>query len=117
MSVAILHQGDYLIASIQSDLSDSQVLALRDDLAERVGRHRVRGLVVDVAALDVIDSFVARALRSLAITAPPPRPAGCRRAPSRRREDVRPSRSSTPMRRGRARRAAVSRFSRNWTMA
>lgn len=69
MSVAILRQGDYIIASIQSDLSDRQVLELRDDLAERVGRYRARGLVVDVEALDVIDSFVARALRSIAITA------------------------------------------------
>jgi rsbT antagonist protein RsbS len=67
--VAILPQGEYLIASVQSDLSDSEVLNLRDDLAERVGRHRVRGIVVDVTALDVIDSFVARSLRSLAVTA------------------------------------------------
>jgi rsbT antagonist protein RsbS len=69
MSVAILRKGEYLIAAIQSDLSDSEVLALRDDLIERVGRLRVLGIVVDVAALDVIDSFVARALRSLALTA------------------------------------------------
>ena len=69
MSVAILRQGDYLIASIQGDLTDGQVLALRDDLAERVGQYRARGLIVDVAALDVIDSFVARSLRSIAITA------------------------------------------------
>ncbi len=69
MSVAILRQGDYLIASIQSDLSDSEILALRDDLSERIGRLRCRGLVVDVAALEVIDSFVARALRQIAITA------------------------------------------------
>jgi rsbT antagonist protein RsbS len=69
VSVAILRQGDYLIASIQGDLTDGQVLALRDDLAERVGHYRARGLIVDVAALDVIDSFVARSLRSIAITA------------------------------------------------
>jgi rsbT antagonist protein RsbS len=69
VSVAILRQGDYLIASIQSDLSDSEILALRDDLSERIGRLRCRGLVVDVAALGVIDSFVARALRQIAITA------------------------------------------------
>ena len=69
MAVAILHQGDYLIASIQSDLTDSQVVRLRDDLTERVGAHRVRGIIVDVAALDVIDSFVARSLRSIAVTA------------------------------------------------
>ena len=69
MSVAILHQGDYLIASIQSDLTDSQVLRLRDELAERVGRHRARGIIVDVGAMDVVDSFVARSLRSIAVTA------------------------------------------------
>src|SRR3954471_1821441 len=69
MTVPTRRRGGYVIASIQSDLSDAQVLALRDELAELVGRVRARGLVVDVAALDVIDSFVARALRSLAQTA------------------------------------------------
>ena len=65
MSVAILRQGDYLIASIRSDLSDGQLLALRNDLADRVGAHRIRGIVIDVGALDVIDSFMARSLRSI----------------------------------------------------
>jgi rsbT antagonist protein RsbS len=69
MSVAILRQGDYLIASIQSDLSDTEVLALRQELTDLVGRHRARGIVIDVAALDVIDSFVARSLRSIVLAA------------------------------------------------
>jgi rsbT antagonist protein RsbS len=69
VAVAILRQGDYLVASIRSDLTDREVLALRDDLAERVGSDGARGLIVDVAALDVIDSFVARSLRSIAMTA------------------------------------------------
>ena len=69
MAVAILRQGDYLVASIRSDLTDREVLALRDDLAERVGSDGARGLIIDVAALDVIDSFVARSLRSIAMTA------------------------------------------------
>ena len=69
MSVAILRQGDYLIASIQSDLSDSEVIELRHELAELVGRYRARGIVIDVAALDVIDSFVARSLRAIVLTA------------------------------------------------
>ncbi len=69
MSVAILRQGQYLIASIQSDLSDSEVIELRHQLAELVGRHRTQGIVIDVAALDVIDSFVARALRAIVLTA------------------------------------------------
>jgi rsbT antagonist protein RsbS len=69
MAVAILRQGDYLIASIRSDLTDGQLLALRDDLADRVGAQRIRGIIVDVRALDVIDSFMARSLRSIAETA------------------------------------------------
>ena len=69
MSVAILRQGDVLIASIQSDLTDREVVGLRDELVERVGRERARGIVVDVAAMDVIDSFVARSLRAIALTA------------------------------------------------
>jgi rsbT antagonist protein RsbS len=66
MSVAILSQGEHLIASIQSDLSDPEILRFRDELIERVGRERARGVIVDVSALDVIDSFVARSLQSLA---------------------------------------------------
>ena len=69
MAVPILKQGSYLIATIQSALSDTGVLELRDDLAERVGRFRSRGIIIDVAALDVIDSFVARSLRTIALTA------------------------------------------------
>ena len=69
MRVAVLRQGDYLIASIQSDLTDSEVVALREELLERVGRFRCRGVIVDVGALDVIDSFVARSLTSIATTA------------------------------------------------
>jgi rsbT antagonist protein RsbS len=69
MSVAILRQDEYLIASIQSDLSDSEVIELRHELAELVGRHRARGIVIDVSALEVIDSFVARSLRAIVLTA------------------------------------------------
>jgi rsbT antagonist protein RsbS len=69
VAVPILRQGEYLVASTRSDLTDNAVLALRDDLAERVGSYRARGLIIDVGALDVIDSFVARSLRALAMTA------------------------------------------------
>ena len=68
MSVAILREGDYLIAAILSDLTDTEVVELRGELIELVGRYRSRGLVIDVSALDVIDSFVARALRSIVLT-------------------------------------------------
>jgi rsbT antagonist protein RsbS len=67
--VSILSHGDYLVAVIQHDLSDSEILELRDDLVERIGRHRARAVVVDVSALDVVDSFFARALRAMAVAA------------------------------------------------
>jgi rsbT antagonist protein RsbS len=66
MRVPILKQGDYLIASIQSALSDQDLMQLRDDLAEQAGRFRSRGIIVDVTALDVMDSFACRTLRSIA---------------------------------------------------
>ncbi len=66
MLVPILKQGDYLIASIQSELSDADLLKLRDDLVRRVSEYRSRGVVVDVTVLDVMDSFATRTLRSLA---------------------------------------------------
>ena len=66
MLVPILKQGDYLIASIQSALTDTDLLRLRDDLADQVGRYRSRGVIVDVTVLDVMDSFAVRTLSSLA---------------------------------------------------
>jgi rsbT antagonist protein RsbS len=69
MTVPILKQGDVLIASIQAALSDRDLVELRDELAERIGRHRSRGVVIDVTALDVLDSFATRTLRGVAYTA------------------------------------------------
>jgi rsbT antagonist protein RsbS len=66
MRVPILKQGYYLIASIQSALSDEDLLHLRDDLVERVGRYRSRGAIIDVTVLDVMDSFAVRTLRGIA---------------------------------------------------
>ncbi len=66
MPVPILKQGGYLIASIQSVLSDSDLVELRDSLGERVGTYRARGVIIDVTVLDVIDSFATRTLRTIA---------------------------------------------------
>ncbi len=66
MQVPILKQGPYLIASIQSALSDDDLVRLRDALVERVGKFRSRGVIVDVTPLDVMDSFATRTLRDLA---------------------------------------------------
>jgi rsbT antagonist protein RsbS len=66
MAVPILKQGKYLIASIQSALTDSDMVSLREDLMEQVGRYRSRGIIIDVTALDVMDSFASRSLRNIA---------------------------------------------------
>ena len=69
MSVPILKQGDVLIASIQAALTDQDLVRLHDELADQVGRFRSRGVIIDVTALDVLDSFATRTLRSVAYTA------------------------------------------------
>ena len=66
MPVPILKQRDYLIASIQTALNDEDLKRLREALVAQVGEFRSRGVIVDVTALDVMDSFAARTLRDLA---------------------------------------------------
>jgi rsbT antagonist protein RsbS len=64
--VSILRQGAYLIASIHTALDDSQMVRFQEDLIAQIGEHRSRGVVIDVAALDVIDSFGSKTLRNTA---------------------------------------------------
>ena len=63
---SILRQGPYLIASFHTALDDSQLVRFQHDLVERIGADRARGVVIDVAALDVVDSFATRTLRDIA---------------------------------------------------
>jgi len=67
--VSILRQGSYLIASIHTALNDSELTRFQHDLIAQVGRYRARGVIIDVAALDVLDSFAAHTLRTIARTA------------------------------------------------
>jgi rsbT antagonist protein RsbS len=66
LRVSILTQGSYLIASIHTALDDGQLLRFQHDLIERIGAQRSRGVIIDVAALDVLDSFGSRTLRDIA---------------------------------------------------
>lgn len=66
MPVPILKQGPILIASVQAALTDSDTERLRYDLMDRVSRYRAQGIIVDVTAIDVMDSFAARSLRTIA---------------------------------------------------
>ena len=62
---SILRQGANLIASIHTALDDSQLVRFQHDLVRRIGAERARGVVIDVAALDVLDSFASRTLRDI----------------------------------------------------
>lgn len=64
--VSILRQGAYLIASVHTALDDSEMVRLQNDLVEQIGKSRARGVIIDVAALDVLDSFGSRTLRNIA---------------------------------------------------
>jgi rsbT antagonist protein RsbS len=66
MPVPILAQAPYLIASVQDALTDADLIALQDSLLYEAQRRRCHGVVVDVTALDVMDSFSTQTLRSLA---------------------------------------------------
>lgn len=68
MPVPILKQGPYLVASIQDALSDREVLELQENLLKQIGEVRASGIIVDVTAMDVIDSFASRSLRTVALT-------------------------------------------------
>jgi rsbT antagonist protein RsbS len=63
--VSIMRQGTYLIASIHTALDDAQMVRFQRDLIDAIGRHRSRGVIIDVAALDVVDSFGSRTLRDI----------------------------------------------------
>ena len=66
MLVSVLRQGDFLIASIHTALDDEEMVRFQQDVVARIGANRSRGVIIDVAALDVLDSFGSRCLRNLA---------------------------------------------------
>jgi len=66
VSVPILKQAPHLIATVQSALTDADIVQLRDALVDQVGRFRSRGVIIDAAALDVMDSFATNTLQQMA---------------------------------------------------
>ncbi|HET7707786.1 MAG TPA: STAS domain-containing protein [Thermoanaerobaculia bacterium] len=67
--IPILKMGPYLLVSIQVDMDDRTAMALQDDLMEQIVRHRARGVLIDISALDVVDSFIGRMLADTAAMA------------------------------------------------
>jgi len=67
--VPVLKIGDLLLVSIQVDMEDQTALALQEDLADRIVATGCRGVIIDITAMDIVDSFVGRTLSSIAAIA------------------------------------------------
>jgi rsbT antagonist protein RsbS len=66
VEVPILKQGEILIATVQAALTDSDLLQLRRALLEKVAKARARAIIIDLTAMDVMDSFASRTVREVA---------------------------------------------------
>lgn len=63
--VPILRMGKTLLVTIQVDMQDQTAMALQDDLAERIAQTGASGVMIDISALEIVDSFVGRMLASI----------------------------------------------------
>ena len=64
--IPILRLGDFLLVSIQVDMHDRLALSLQDDLTKRIADSGARGVLIDISALDIVDSFIGRMLGNIA---------------------------------------------------
>ncbi|MCU0117488.1 STAS domain-containing protein [Pseudomonas sp. B2M1-30] len=64
--IPILQMGDFLLVTIQVDMHDQLALTLQDDLSERISRTSARGVLIDISALDMVDSFIGRMISTIA---------------------------------------------------
>ena len=64
--IPILKMGEFLLVTIQVDMHDRLALTLQDDLTERIVKARARGVLIDISALEVVDSFIGRMLANIA---------------------------------------------------
>lgn len=64
--VPILRIGDVLLVSIQVDLQDQGVQSLQEDLAEQINVTGARGVIIDISAVDIVDSFIGRMFATIA---------------------------------------------------
>ncbi len=67
--IPILKLGDILIVTIQVDVHDRLALALQDDLTAKIVKTGARGVLIEISALDIVDSFIGRMLNTIAATA------------------------------------------------
>jgi rsbT antagonist protein RsbS len=64
--IPIMRIGDCLLVTIQVDMHDRMALALQEDLAEKIVATRARGVMIDISALEIVDSFIGRMLNNIA---------------------------------------------------
>ena len=64
--IPILKMGEYLLVTIQVDMHDRLAMTLQDDLTDRIVKTRARGVLIDISALEVVDSFIGRMLGNIA---------------------------------------------------
>lgn len=64
--IPLLKIGDFLLVTVQVDMHDRLAMALQDDLTERIVSSRARGVLIDISALDIVDSFIGRMLGNIA---------------------------------------------------
>lgn len=67
--IPILRMGTTLLVTIQVDMHDQIAVRLLDDLTEMITKRRARGVVIDISALDMVDSFIGRMIADIAATA------------------------------------------------
>lgn len=64
--IPILKMGEFLLVAIQVEMHDRLVMALEDELTQQIVRHRARGVLIDISALEIVDSFIGRSLGNIA---------------------------------------------------
>ena len=63
--IPILQMGEFLLVTIQVDMHDQLAMTLQDDLSERISRTSARGVLIDISALDMVDSFIGRMIGTI----------------------------------------------------
>jgi rsbT antagonist protein RsbS len=63
--IPILRMGDFLLVTIQVDMHDRLALALQDDLTTRIAETNARGVLIDISALEIVDSFIGRMISNI----------------------------------------------------
>ena len=64
--IPILKMGEFLLVTIQVDMHDRLVMTLQDDLTQRIVKTHARGVLIDISALEIVDSFIGRMLANIA---------------------------------------------------